>query len=346
LISSPTFNYTPANQAFITGIQRTDLKWDEPLRQRLINFKEKFGWSNSQVSRAMQLFYGRRKDETNRARNVGMGESTVYNYANCKWASSQEMLERFENRLRGWLDHREQGGKSEEIDENVTAAKLIQHGLVEANDSKMFVDIVGPSGMGKTLITRHFANRNTRGGMVIIEAYDGMTPRAFLSAICRALGDIDTGSKDALMQRAKGLLAEQPRLMAIDEANFLKIESINHLVTIWNQANTGIVLLGTEELAQTIRGSKLQRVHSRLKLSINLGTLSEDEIRARLEESFEPKEVTERVIQLARVGSYGRYRDLDTLINTVSSYRERNQAVSVEKLFERFSSRQESKKKR
>ncbi|MGA9768750.1 MAG: ATP-binding protein [Blastocatellia bacterium] len=337
----------PQNTAFVADIQRGGaLKWDESLRQRLVSFKEKYEWSNAQVSRAMQLFYGRRKDEANRARNVGMGESNIWNYANCKWASSQDMLERFEHRLRGWLDHREQGGKADTIDDTVTAAKLIQHGLAEANDSKMFVDIVGPSGMGKTLLTRHFANQNTRGGMLIVEAYDGITPRAFLSAICRALGDIDTGSKDILIQRAKGVLAEQPRLLAIDEANFLKSESINHLVHIWNQAGNGIVLIGTEELAQTIRSSKLQRVHSRLKLSINLGVLSEDEIRTCLEGSFEPKEITERVIQLARNGSFGRYRDLDTLIDTVSSKREGNADVSLEKLFERFSTRQESKKRK
>ncbi len=337
---------TQPNTAFVTDINRSAVKWDEELRQRLLAFKEKYQWSNGQISRAMQLFYGRRKGEGGRAQNVGMGESTVYNYLTCKWASSQEMLERFENRMRGWLDHREQGGKADTIDESVTAAKLVQHGLAEAHDSRMFVDIVGPSGMGKTLITRHFANQNARSGMVIVESYDGITPRAFLAAICRALGDIDTGSKDLLIQRVRGLLAEQPRLLAIDEANFLKIESINHLVHIWNQAKNGVVLIGTEELAQTIRSSKLQRVHSRLKLSISLGTLGEDEIRARLEESFEAKEVNERVVQLARVGSFGRYRDLDTLIDTISSKRELNATMPLEKLFERFSSRQESKKKR
>lgn len=335
-----------SNQAFVTEINRGAVKWDEELRQRLISFREKYGWSNAQISRAMQLFFGRRKDEANRARNVGMGESNIWNYVNCKWASSQERLDVFENRLRGWLDHREQGGKSEDVDESVTSAKLIQHGLAEAHDSRKFVSIVGPSGMGKTLITRHFANRNTKGGMLIVEAYDGMTPRAFLAAICRALGDIDTGSKDALLTRSAGLLAEQPRLLAIDEANFLKDESINHLVFIWNHAQSGIVLLGTEELERAIRSSKLQRVQSRLKVSINLGTLSDEEIRARLEESFEQKDITDRVLQLARIGSFGRYRDLDTLIDTVSDNRERLSNVSLEKLFERFSARQESKKKR
>jgi DNA transposition AAA+ family ATPase len=334
-----------ANPTFVTDIQRAGLKWDEELRARLVAFKDKYGWSHAQISRAMQLFYGRRKGEEGRASNVGMGESYIWNYINCKWPSSQERLDRFEQRVQGWLDHREQGGKAEEIDGDVTSARLIQHGLVEASESRKFVTIIGPSGMGKTLVAKHFANANTRGGMVIVESYDGMTPRAFLSAICRALGDLDTGTIDTLLMRAAGLLAEQPKLLAIDEANFLKDQSINHLVYIWNHAQIGIVLLGTQELELAIRSSRLQRVQSRLKVSVTYGVLSDKEICNRLGESFEAKEVTERVVQIARAGACGRYRDLDTLIETISDKRQENPGVSLEKLFQRFSSRQEGNKK-
>src|SRR5205085_2416586 len=138
-----------SNQTFVTDIRRASLSWDEPLRTRLVAFKEKYSWTNPHISREMQRFYGRRRGEGGRANNVGMGESTIYNYLSCKWASSQEMLDRFEHRLRGWLDHREAGGKAEEIDADVTSARLIQHGLAEANDSRQFVTIIGPSGMGK-----------------------------------------------------------------------------------------------------------------------------------------------------------------------------------------------------
>jgi len=324
---------------FTVHVEHRGAKWDEPLRQRLVDFMSRNQWSYSQVSRDMQRFYGKQKGNDGRSRNVGMGQSTIYSYGTCKWLSSQDALERLEGRLRGWLDHREHGGKTSDIDEDVTAAKQIQHGLAEANNSKEFVTIVGPSGMGKSLLVRHFANSRTRGGMVIVEAYDGMTPRAFLAAICRALGDADTGSKDALLTRVAGLLAEQPRLLAIDEANFLKAESINHLVFIWNQANTGIAMLGTEELDRTIKSSGLQRVRSRLKWSITLGGLSDEEIKRRLEESFDARDVTARVVELARVGSFGSYRDLDTLIETASDSLDKNPNKSLEEVFERTSTR-------
>lgn len=335
---------TAINPSFVTAIERTQVKWDEELRQRLLKFKEKFGWSYAQISRTMQQFYGKRKGEDGRARNVGMGESYVYAYANIKWNSSQDALDKFEGRLRGWLDHREQGGKAEDINTDVAAAKLINAGLLEAHESRKFVSIVGPSGNGKSLISRHFANTNTRGGMVIVEAYDGMTPRAFLSAVCRSLGEIDTGSKDSLLFRAAGLLAEQPRLLCIDEANFLKPESLNHLVYIWNQARIGIVILGTEELEQAIRSSRLQRIRTRLRVSISLGALSDEEIRSLLEESFEPSDVTDRVCELAKIGSQGSYRKLDDLIDTVSNRRDSYPSKPLVWLFEKFYSSQDGRR--
>jgi DNA transposition AAA+ family ATPase len=325
---------------FKVNVETSGLVWDEDLRQRLVNFRERCKWSFDQVSRDMQRFYGRAKDRDNRARNVGMGPSTIYNYASCKWASSKDALDRFEGRLRGWLDHREHGGKEAEIDESVAAAKLIQHGLAQAHESQKFAVIVGQSGMGKSLLMRHFANLRTRGGMVMVEAYDGMTPRAFLAAICRALGEVDTGSKDLLLSRVAGLLAEQPKLLAIDEANFLTEQSINHLVYIWNQANIGIALLGTEELDRVIKSSKLQRVRSRLKLTVSLSGLSDEEIRNRLEESFDKRDVTARVVEIARVGSFASYRDLDTLIETASDALDKNEGKkTLEEVFERISSR-------
>ena len=325
-----------ANSAYKIHVDDSGLKWDEALRQRLVDFSERHGWTDIQISRDMQRFYGKGR-EGSKARNVGMGQSYVYAYRTAKWSASQDSLDKFEQRLRGWLDHREHGGREQEIDGNVQAAKLIQHGLVEANESRKFVTIIGQSGMGKSLLCRHFANSRTRGGMVIVEAYDGMTPRAFLSAICRGLGEIDTGAKDLLLNRVAGALSEQPRLLAIDEANFLKEESVNHLVYIWNQSNVGIALLGTEELERVIKSSRLQRVRSRLKVSILLGGLSDDEIRARLEESFEG--VTARAVEIARVGSYGSYRDLDTLIESASDLIEKNANLTAEQALDRVASR-------
>lgn len=324
---------------FAIKVETSGLTWNEELRQRLETFRDRHGWSDSQISRDMTRYYGKTRGPDGKAKNVGMGQSTIYSYRACKWASSQDALVKFETRLRGWLDHREHGGKTEHIDENVQAAKLIQYGLIEAHGSQKFVVIIGQSGMGKSLIARHFANSRTRGGMVIVEAYDGQTPRAFLAALCRAFGDADTGSKDILMQRAKGLVAEQPRLLAVDEANFLREESINHLVAIYNHTNFGIALLGTDELERTVKSSRLQRVHSRLKLSITLGGLSDEEIRSRLEESFEKKAITARVIESARVGSFGRYRDLDTLIESATDLIDKYPNKSLEEIFERVHTR-------
>ena len=324
-----------STSTFNIKVDSEGLKWDESLRQQLVSFKDHHNWSFPQISRDMQRFFGRSAGEDGRRVNTGMSASTISNYANMNWGSSQESLEKLEQRLRTWLDHRERGGRDSDIDEDITSAKLIQHGLAQASSSKKFVTIIGPSGMGKSLLARHFANNRTKGGMVIVESYDGMTPRAFLGAISRALGDIDSGSTDHLINRVAGSLADQPKLVAVDEANFLTFQSINHLIYIYNQARIGIVLLGTDELEEVMKHPKLQRVRSRLKLSVYLGNLNEEEIRGRLEESFDKKEVTARVVELVRAGSLGSYRDLETLIESAGEYQEKNPSMTVEQAFER-----------
>lgn len=323
-----------ATNAFKVKVESSGLKWDDELRQRLESFRSRHNRSWGQISREMQRFFGGQTDQ-GPSRTVGMGQSTIYSYATCAWPSSQERLDKFETRLRSWLNHVEHGGETTQIDDTVQAAKQIALGLEEANNSKKFVAIIGPSGMGKSLLCRHFANAKTYGSMAIVEAYDGITPRAFLQTVSEALGDAKGGSLDPLLKRVAGMLAEQPLLLAIDEANFLKVQSINHLVTIWNKSNLGVVLLGTEELARTVSASELQRVRSRMKLIVMLGQLSEDEIRRRLEECFDPKEVTPNVIEMARRGSYGSYRDLDTLIETATDRIDKNSTRSLEEVFER-----------
>jgi DNA transposition AAA+ family ATPase len=328
-----------ADPAFSIEIQAPGLRWDEGLRRRLVSFIDQYQWSYGQISRDMQRFYGKRKDHSKTPGNVGIGESTLYRYAALQWEGSQEALERLEGKVQGWLDHREKGSKLGDVDESVKAAKLIQYGLAEAHQSRKFVVITGPSGMGKTLLTRHFANSRTRGGLIMVECYDGHRPRAFLGDVCEALGESGKGSIDDLIKRAVRALTELPRPLAIDEANFLSDQSINHLVHIWNQTKVGIALLGTEELDAIVTSETLQRVRSRLKQVIYLGELSRDEIRQKLVESFGAQEVTAKLVELARVGSFGGFRDLDTIIETAIDYRERNPDKPLEKVFERVSGR-------
>lgn len=335
-----------AESAFTIQVDTKARKWDEALRQRLIAFSRLYKWSYGQISRDMQRYHGKRKDKDGRPGNVGIGEGSLYRYANLKWAGSPEDLNRLENKVRLWLDHREAQDRVDDIDEGVSAAKLIMNGLEEAAQARKFVAIIGPSGMGKTLVAKHFANTKTRGGVVMIESYDGMRPPAFLRAICRGIGEVDSGTVDDLITRAAERLETQPLVLAIDEANFLTITSINHLIRIWNSAKNGIVLLGTEELERIITSPRLQRVRSRLKVMIHLGELSDAEIRARLEEVFDADEVNTRVVEVARIGSFGSFRDLDTIIEAAIEAREQNPSKSLEAVFERVASRKTDRRKR
>lgn len=325
----------------VTSIADKQFKWDEALRQRLLAFKTRWNWGYAQISREMTLFYGKRKDSEGRNKNVGMGQSTVYAYGELKWpqASSQAALEKFEGRLRGWLDNAEHGGQTEDIDLSVRSAKLIDLGLREAYMSRKFVIVGGPSGQGKSLLLHHYRNTTTRSDMRIVEAYDGMTPRSFLAAVCRSLGEIDTGSVDHLINRAAGMLAERPRTIAVDEANFLKTQSINQLVYIHNKARMGTILIGTREIERLIRFSDLERMATRYKVMIQLPLLSEEEIKQRLIKSFDRSEVTARVVEMAQRGSGASYRALDTVIESAADFLDRHSDKDLEYAVEQTSNR-------
>ena len=328
-------------------IQPVKIVWDESLRKRLEDFKDKYSnWTLSAISRSMQQYFtkGRTTDGVSKA--VGLGQTTIYNYLNCKWGSSQDALERFEHRLRIWLDARQDGGKTEEVDTSVLASKQIHYGLTVADKRSKFVVIIGPSGQGKSLLTKYYSNAASRGGLVIVEPYSKMTPRAFLASILRALGEVDSGSVDALMQRVIGTLAERQQVLAIDEANFLSAISIDHLVHIYNHVKRGIVLLGTEELEQVIRSSRHQRVRSRTTQTIYLSQMNDEEIKNRLLESFDANEVTKRVVEIARNGSHGSYRDLDDLIDSASELHEKNSGKSLDEIFGKVAPRASGERRR
>ena len=150
------------------------------------------------------------------------------------------------------------------------AVGLIRRGLEEARSSKMFVMITGPVGMDRNKLAYQAADRKAREVMVSVEAYESIRPRGLIGAICRALGEADKGTLDQALSRVIASLVEKPKLLVIDEANYLPVQSLNQLVHINNRAKVGIVLMGTDDLYFVIERPIVERVRSRLKQTICL----------------------------------------------------------------------------
>lgn len=150
------------------------------------------------------------------------------------------------------------------------AVRLIEQGIEQAGSSKLFVTITRPKGTDRDELACEGVSRKLREGAAVVEVYDSMTPRAFIGAICRALGEAEKGSLDQALNRAIASLIEKPKTLVIEEANYLGVKSMNQLVHINNRARVGMVLMGTEELYFAIERPMLQRVRSRLRQSLSL----------------------------------------------------------------------------
>lgn len=173
------------------------------------------------------------------------------------------------------------------------ALGLIERGLREVRMTRQLVTITGPSVARRALLEEQLRREKATNEVVIIDVYDGMRPRAFMGAICRALGsgDGEYGSLDGTMKVVIASLQFEPKMLVIDEAGFLTDASLNQLVHINNNAKAGIVLMGSEELNQLIKRAGLERLRSRMRQAILLEELVEEGMEIVQEEVREQKVV-------------------------------------------------------
>ncbi len=149
-------------------------------------------------------------------------------------------------------------------------ARQIEQGIEQARSSKLFVIVARPKGADRHELASECVSEKLSEAVAVVEAYDSITARGFIGAICRALGEADKGTLDQALNRAIAGLVERPKVLVIEEANYLEVKSLNQLVHINNQARVGVVLMGTDDLYLSIERPALQRVRSRLKRSISI----------------------------------------------------------------------------
>lgn len=309
---------TTAMTDFRLGIQEEPILEArvEEARARLKRFMEEYPhWTLKDISRSMQQFFGKQQ-ENGRRMNTGLSPATLRNFLDGGGGVSLEAQANTARRILIWLDDREHRVSGEVKVREYESYKKIKYGIAQAAAARQFVIIIGPSGIGKTFAAREFGNRYTSGGdYIIVEPYDGIRPKSFLRLLARALGLETRGSVEDLLIRIRGFLRETPRVIVVDEGDFLPPESLNHLVYLWNGIHIGIVIMGTQRLDETLRRSSLERVRTRRRLTINLNTArpSLGDIETLLNEAFEKSLVTtEAVKALATFAS--NYRELEMLI--------------------------------
>lgn len=204
-----------------------------------------------------------------------------------------------------------------------TAYKATQQMYRICDERRELGIIIAPSGSGKTISARAYAkaNRDT----IFVSAPPAISQSGLLMQLQMEMG-MTYGGHIPQHERLFSIiqaLRNQPRFLIIDEANQLSVPSLDHLRTIHDDGNCGMVLQGDDKLETTLRSGgrkqNLAQLYSRVRRRIRIDKPTDADIR----EIFEYKGMhlngDERVLQALRkyMNDAGELRKLIYLIEQI-----------------------------
>lgn len=138
-----------------------------------------------------------------------------------------------------------------------------------------------PYGLGKTYTCREYVKRHP--GTVYLEVTYAYSTRVFFSRLCQAMGLAGDGNMDTLLTRIIEDKQDTGHLILIDQAEFLPPRALTLVHTLFDEANTGIVMLGLPRLRHTITSNKGNLAQLCDRIGVNLrfsddARLNEDDV--------------------------------------------------------------------
>lgn len=131
--------------------------------------------------------------------------------------------------------------------------------------------ITGISGIGKSRAIEHIKEER-EASMILVKVYAGMRKNRFLKKLCEAAGFSGQGTYDDMFDELTSKLEGSGRLIAIDEAEHLSIESIDIARRLNDFTGCGVVFVGLPIFFDTLQ--KRQRdyayVYNRIAMPMKL----------------------------------------------------------------------------
>ena len=103
--------------------------------------------------------------------------------------------------------------------------------------------ITGISGIGKSIAIDHIKEERD-SSMILVKCYPGMRRNRFMKKLCQAAGMEGTGTYDDMFEDICSRLNGTGRVVAIDEAEHLTIESVDVVRRISDFTGCGVVFVG------------------------------------------------------------------------------------------------------
>ena len=103
--------------------------------------------------------------------------------------------------------------------------------------------IVGQSGVGKTVSLEHI-KEDRESSMILVKCYPAIRKNRFLKKLCQSAGIDGVGTYDDMFEELCERLNDTGRIIAIDEAEHLTIDSIDAVRRINDFTGCGVVFVG------------------------------------------------------------------------------------------------------
>ncbi len=130
-----------------------------------------------------------------------------------------------------------------------SVAIQIRDAMRFAQTLKRMVIITSPPGDGKTESLRHYANAQT----VYLTARSTMHTLNMLQELAERIKVTQRNNADTILRRLIDGFTEKPRTLIIDEAQHLRVRSLDAIRAIWDETRIPVILAGNDELIATMK---------------------------------------------------------------------------------------------
>jgi len=176
------------------------------------------------------------------AKKLGMSSSTISLWVNGRYQGDNAKVEKV---VQAFLDGQAQASSAPKDEFEFVRTSVVRD-LEKAARTAEYGEqtrvVIGASGIGKTTAIRHIAK--TRPGVIVVEAYQGMTKKAFIQVIAKQCGAIPSGGFTELFHAVVEALRDSERLIIVDEAEHLPVQALDAARRIHDFTRCGVLMVG------------------------------------------------------------------------------------------------------
>jgi DNA transposition AAA+ family ATPase len=206
------------------------------------------------------------------------------------------------------------------------------HACKIAVEEKVIVVAYGDPGVGKSRSMQEYLTRGMATAPIQILCSRNITTRYFVQKIAEKLNVNKRHPTAELEDKIAEKLKKQPRVIMVDQANYLKETALGSLCYWWDIARIPIVLIGTQDLHDVFMSSDLTQdvraqITSRVAMHYRLIRLSKEDVKAIAKRAL-GEDATDSVVAKIYEITNGNHRHVDMLVPRFKDMR-RAQAANL-----------------